>query len=354
MDKNPLSRVIVIHPPSPAAVAKAVAQTAFIFSEIIQQENTPKLYFFNDNIVNEPGHDIIAIENNDFISLQFLANSNYTWNRDACLTVCRAGIPIERKKKMLTLLLKGEVIISEQVIQHMIENENAVLLECVLKYVDRQVVLFGIIKAGKFNLFKQIAKKHSDRNVLEYAIKLNKREFVIYITGELRIRYNSVRTSEFIVQFTQNTAILDYFNQTQSEIFRIDDFWNEAIMHENIDLLEWGYINFGLDLDVLLKVACEKDKFKSVAWICSHTKNIQREKRKGDDLFSETFKKARIETEGILEEEKKEKQTRKILCDVCQGSYSMSNKSTHYKTKKHRDALASKEDGREIEEPVDM
>lgn len=59
------------------------------------------------------------------------------------------------------------------------------------------------------------------------------------------------------------------------------NIWNYVIMNENLVILEWGLKNFEIDLNMLMTLACEKDKYKSIKWLCEHMKKTSgKHKRK--------------------------------------------------------------------------
>jgi hypothetical protein len=247
--------------------------------------------------MNEMGHDIRAIKTNDLNLLGFLASNNYNWARNACLTVLQSDISTDAKKTMLTLLFNNEAILTVPAANHMIETENKELISCALGFRRNRFVLCEIIKIEKMDLFKKVMNRFTDHNIMTYAIQLNKLEFVKCIFEEFGIGYRACYTGKLLAQFTQNTAILDYFLEKQPGIFKLDRFWNEAVIFENFVMLEWGLENAKLNFESLMKLACEKEKLKSMKWLYAHMENVKREKRKGDELVCECCKKARVDAE---------------------------------------------------------
>jgi len=114
--------------------------------------------------------------------------------------------------------------------------------------------------------------------------------------------------------------------KTIEELSSLMDEYSRLI-HYKSDKYNEVKEHFSKIFNVLLETLAIKRKIK---------KNMQTQIR--NKIYYHTHKEER----KIKDKEKYQSQE-KIVCDICQGRYSFSNKTNHIRTKKHKEALEIKE-----------
>lgn len=238
--------------------------------------------------MTEIGQDVKAVMNRDLRTLKILADLKYRWDPHTCFIVIKTNFPVDIKKQMLKVLLENGLVLCNCSINYLIDNENIEIIKYLTTITDLTTwltrIFFRIIESEKMDLFKKVLElvEFPDQNVLDYAIRQNKLQFIKYSIEEMGIRYNFKIMTKLITTFTNDPNILNYFEKSISVIFN-DDFWNQSVMNENLVILEWSLEMFGLNLEKLMNVACDNDKLNCIKWLYQHMEKPTKLKRKDRD-----------------------------------------------------------------------